>query len=58
MRFLWTDITGTEWSIFPKEETYPSGRLGTLMDVACASAYLGSDKSSWVRGIALPLEAS
>jgi meso-butanediol dehydrogenase/(S,S)-butanediol dehydrogenase/diacetyl reductase len=36
--------------------TYPLGRLGTPMDVAYAAVYLGSDESSWVTGVALPLE--
>ncbi len=36
--------------------TYPLGRLGTPIDVAYAAVYLGSDESSWVTGVALPLE--
>ena len=35
---------------------YPLGRLGTPMDVAYAAVYLGLEESSWVTGVALPIE--
>jgi len=35
---------------------YPINRLGVPSDVARAALYLGSDDSSWVTGIALPVD--
>jgi 3-oxoacyl-[acyl-carrier protein] reductase len=35
---------------------YPLGRLGVPLDVARAALYLASDDSSWVTGVALPVD--
>jgi NAD(P)-dependent dehydrogenase (short-subunit alcohol dehydrogenase family) len=35
---------------------HPIGRLGTVDDIAGAALYLASDDSTWVTGVALPVD--
>jgi meso-butanediol dehydrogenase/(S,S)-butanediol dehydrogenase/diacetyl reductase len=56
LRYVFEEAPDPEKKLRDVIATYPVGRLGTAMDVAYAAVYLGSEESSWVTGIALPVE--
>ena len=48
--------TDVESRLLDAATRYPLGRLGTVEEVAALAAYLASDESGFVTGVAIPID--
>ena len=56
VRELYTKQADPEAALRARRATIPMGRFGRSEDVAHLAVYLASDESSWMTGVALPLD--